>query len=47
MKRLTQLTFSEQLLVKLITKLNNLDPDFVKEIEEEAGDDVMHHVRNT
>lgn len=43
MKRLTQLTLSEQLLVTVIAKLIKTDPDFVKEIEHEAGEEVMHY----
>jgi hypothetical protein len=40
---LSKLTLSEQLMVKIITKLLELDPQFVEDIKYEVSPSVLFH----
>lgn len=45
MKKLTQLTFSEQTLIKIIAKLYSIDPASVEEFKEELSEEVIHYAK--
>lgn len=44
MKKITKLTFSEQLTVRLIAKLMELDPSYVESISKDVPDAILLHV---
>ena len=46
MKKLTQLTLSEQTLVKIVAKLYSIDPTSVEEFKEELTEEVIHYAKN-
>ena len=46
MKKLTQLTLSEQTLVKIVAKLYSLDSASVDEFKEELTEEVIHYAKN-
>jgi len=46
MKKLTQLTLSEQTLVKIVAKLYSIDPDSVEEFKEELTEEVIYYAKN-
>lgn len=45
MKKLTQLTLSEQTLVKILAKLYSIDPNSVEEFKEELTEEVIHYAK--
>jgi DNA-directed RNA polymerase subunit F len=45
MKKLTELTLSEQTLVKIVAKLHSIDPNSVDEFKEELTEEVIHYAK--
>jgi hypothetical protein len=41
--KLEKLTLSEQVLVKILAKLNSIDPSSAAEFEDEVTEEVMYH----
>lgn len=44
--KITKLTLSEQVLVKILAKLYSIDALSVKDFEDEVSEEVMAHAKN-